>query len=422
MKLLWITNTALGPLGERLYGKRQGGLWMDALLADFKQNKELSLVVATTAKVKEPLRIEKDGIVYYALPDDLPLFYDESRPKNKAAWRTLLEAERPDLIQVWGTEFSQGLCALREAGNVPSVIYMQGYLGSISRHYFAGMAEKELDYAVSFRDILRRDTIRRQQRVFAEHTKKEAEMFALARRIISENEWCNMSVRAVEPKVNVYHCPLSVNKAFAAVEWKRSGIEPHSIMATASGYPLKGLHMLLRAVALIKKTHPDVKLYVPGTKLTTSGGISAKLRRTGYSKYIERLIAELDLSENVVWLGPLSQEELAKQYEKTHVFVLSSSIENHSSSLKEAMMVGVPSVASIVGGVPEYVTHGENGFLYRFEEYEILAGYVERLFADDKLAEKFSKAGREKMLALHGAEKTSELILKIYREILEEKA
>ncbi|MBQ7172518.1 MAG: glycosyltransferase [Clostridia bacterium] len=422
MKILWITNTALGPIGEKLYGRRQGGLWMDALLTDFKEKAELSLVVATTAKIASPLRIEEDSIVYYALPDDIPLFYDENRPGNKAAWRTLIEVEKPDLIQIWGTEFSHGLCALREAGNIPSVIYMQGYLGAISRHYFAGMTERELDYAVSFRDVLRRDTIRQQQKVFAENTKKEAEMFARSKRIISENEWCNMSVRAVEPDVKIYTCPLSVNKAFSKVAWKRGQIEEHSIMATASGYPLKGLHMLLRAVALLKKEYPDVKLYVPGAKMGAVGGIQTKLHRTGYAKYIQMLISDLGLSENVVWLGPLPQEELAKQYEKTHVFVLSSSIENHSSSLKEAMMVGVPSVASIVGGVPEYVSHGEDGFLYRFEEYEIMAGYVRRLFEDDALAEHFSGAGREKMLALHGESATSDVILNIYREILEEKA
>ena len=85
-------------------------------------------------------------------------------------------------------------------------------------------------------------------------------------------------------------------------------------------------------------------------------------------------------------------------------------------------MVGVPSVASAVGGVPEYVNHGENGFLYRFEEYEIMAGYVERLFADDALADKFSKAGREKMLEMHKESATSDVILGIYRSILEEKA
>ena len=83
MKILWITNTALGPLGEKLYGRRQGGLWMDALLADFKQKEDLSLVIATTAKVSTPLRLEEESIVYWALPDDVPLFYKENKPKNQ---------------------------------------------------------------------------------------------------------------------------------------------------------------------------------------------------------------------------------------------------------------------------------------------------------------------------------------------------
>ena len=58
----------------------------------------------------------------------------------------------------------------------------------------------------------------------------------------------------------------------------------------------------------------------------------------------------------------LSEEKLAEQYAKTRVFVLSSSIENHASLLKEAMLVGTPSIATFAGGVPEYMRNGENGF------------------------------------------------------------
>ena len=125
-------------------------------------------------------------------------------------------------------------------------------------------------------------------------------------------------------------------------------------------------------------------------------------RKRGYTKYIEKLINELGIEENIVWLGALPQDKLAEQYAKARVFVLCSAIENHSSSLKEAMMVGTPSVASIVGGVPEYVTHGENGFLYRFEEYDILASYVSKLFEDDALANKISENARKSIRELHG--------------------
>ena len=52
MKILWIVNTPIDILGEKLYGKRVGGLWMDALLSDYRKHGGFELSVATVAKVK----------------------------------------------------------------------------------------------------------------------------------------------------------------------------------------------------------------------------------------------------------------------------------------------------------------------------------------------------------------------------------
>lgn len=155
--------------------------------------------------------------------------------------------------------------------------------------------------------------------------------------------------------------------------------------------------------------------------MISDGSFQWILRKRGYTKYIERLIKKLNIEKQIIWLGTMSQDKLAEQYSKTRVFVLSSSIENHSSSLKEAMMVGTPSIASAVGGVPEYVRHGENGFLYRFEEYEIMARHIKRLFEEDELAVKVSYAGRMDMLKLHSNTNVFETMVEIYKNIVEEK-
>ncbi len=422
MKILWIVNTPIGPLGKALYGKETGGAWMDALLADFKCHPEQKLVVATTAGTKI-LKIEQEGITYYALPDAPPISYGEDKPGNIAAWRQLLEAEKPDAIQVWGTEFTHGLCALRIAKemDIPAVIYMQGYLGSIARHYFAGISYPELKKSVTFRDFLKRDSIIRQQKKYAKSREKEQEMLTLAGNIISENDWCDKSIAAIVPEVKSYHCPLSINRVFFAQQWQRETAEPHSIICTASGYPLKGLHILLRAVHILKKGYPDVKLYVPGDKQVSDGSLQWLLRKRGYTKYIEKLVKELGLEENICWLGRLRQEELAKAYTKASVFVLPSSIENHSSSLKEAMAVGVPSVASAVGGVPEYVEHGENGLLYRFEEYDVLAGHIAQLFENPDLGDALSQNARKDMKKLHADTDMYRTVVGVYEELISRK-
>ena len=422
MKILWIVNSTLGPLGEKLYNARSNGLWMGALLESFRNRTDYCLSVATTAPVNDTLIIEEDGIIFYALPDTSPILYDENKPTNIAAWKSLLSDEKFDLIQVWGTEFSHGLCALRiaDAIGIPSVIYMQGYLGSIARYYLAGMTYAELKRTVTLRDRLKRDSIFQQQQKYKASSEKEKEMLQLSKRIISENEWCNKSIQAIIPGVEIYSCPLSVNTVFKEKEWSIVKCEPHSLICTASGYPLKGLHMVLQAVALLKQQYEDIKLYVPGTKMVSDGSLQWTLRKRGYTKYIEQLIAELNIEQQIVWLGNISQDKLAEQYAKTRAFVLSSSIENHSSSLKEAMMVGVPSVASAVGGVPEYVIHGTNAFLYRFEEYEIMAGYIREIFEDNALACRLSRNARDGMLKLHRENDIYERIKRIYCEIVEE--
>ena len=130
------------------------------------------------------------------------------------------------------------------------------------------------------------------------------------------------------------------------------------------------------------------------------------------------MVQTLDIADNIIWMGNVTQEELASTYEKVNVFVLSSSIENHSSSLKEAMIVGTPSIAAAVGGIPEYITHRENGMLYRFEEYEMMASYIRELFENRDLAKKISSNGRESMLKLHGSNEIYDTTISIYNRVL----
>lgn len=417
MKVLWIVNNPMGPVSEHLFRKKYTGLWVGPLLDCFAADPAYKMIVATTAAVNEPLKIEENGVIFYALPDAPPIMYQENKESNIAHWKRLINDERPDLIQAWGTEFTHGLCALRAAGDIPSVVYMQGYLGSIARHYLAGMTHSELRRTVTFRDRIKRDSIVQQQKKYQRSTLKEKEMLELSGNAICENDWCENSLRTVVPDLNIYRCPLNLSRAFMQKTWDLSQAEPHSIICNASGYPLKGLHMLLRAVRMLKKKFPDVRLYVPGSKVVTDGSIQWALRKRGYSCFIEQLIREYDLKDQVVWLGSMQQEELAKYYAKTRVFVLCSAIENHSSSLKEAMMVGTPSVASAVGGVPEYVVHGKTAFLYRFEEYDIMSTYIEKLFVDDALAQQMSKNAKESMRSLHSEQEIYQIMTDVMKQI-----
>jgi len=165
--------------------------------------------------------------------------------------------------------------------------------------------------------------------------------------------------------------------------------------------------------------YPDVKLYIPGRSMITSSFMSRQ-KVPGYYNFITDFIRRNKLENNVVFTGYLSQDKLAEKLAKTHVFVLSSSIENHSSSLKEAMAVGTPSIASQVGGIPEYFVYEVCGYSYRYEEYECLAGYICKLFGDIDLCNRFSMASRERARII-SEEKITDLIVTMYNDLFKKK-
>ena len=186
MKILWIVNSVLDYLSVNLYGRHANGVWMEALLSEFKCKSEYDLTVVTTTNVKKLQKYIDDNVTYYALSGGSVSKYDENSAKNISEWRKIIDEEQPDLVQIWGTEFTHGLCALRilKERKIPSVIYMQGYLYSIARFYQAGIPYKELKKTITLRDVIKRDSILQQQKKYYRSSKKEAEMQAASKAIV----------------------------------------------------------------------------------------------------------------------------------------------------------------------------------------------------------------------------------------------
>ena len=129
------------------------------------------------------------------------------------------------------------------------------------------------------------------------------------------------------------------------------------------------------------------------------------------------MINDLGLKENVSYTGRLTADELAEKMAEANCFAMCSAIENHSSTLKEAMTVGTPCVASYVGGVSEYAENEKNCLLYRYEDYEVLAQNICRIFEDKKLRENLSAQASAKMRA-HKEKTDYEEMFEILKDVI----
>ena len=396
MKSLWIVNKYCGSYHEKVFGKKAtGGQWLDAMLDEAKNCENDSIVVVNIERDPKITYFKDGNISYYTINDTPNEKYDYKSQKAINDWKTIIDKEKPDIIEIWGTEFPYALAAMEAAGSIPYVIYVQGILDSIAKYYLSGLTNNELKKAVTLRDILTRSTIKQTKSAYEKRAEYEREISNKAGHIIIENEWAWAYYEKMCPGVTAHFLPISISESFCKYNWSAESMIAHTIMCPAANYPIKGLHMLLKALVIVKQSYPDVKLYVPGTAPRTLNSIKARLKQNGYDKLIRAMIDELELAENIIYTGRLTADEMAQKMSEVNCFVMCSAIENHSSTLKEAMTVGAPCVSSFVGGIGEYAKDGENCLLHRFEDYEVLANNICRIFEDKQLRQKLSQNAKE---------------------------
>jgi len=146
---------------------------------------------------------------------------------------------------------------------------------------------------------------------------------------------------------------------------------------------VKGLPILLQALVILKQQHPDIVLTVVG-----DGGDRTSL---------EKMTADLGLSNNVNFVGYKSQVEVRKYFEETDVFVLSSFAEGVPVVLMEAMASGVPVIAPQIAGVSELVENCISGYIVPPGDTASLTQSIDKLLNNSELRTKFGIAGRNKV-------------------------
>jgi glycosyltransferase involved in cell wall biosynthesis len=151
----------------------------------------------------------------------------------------------------------------------------------------------------------------------------------------------------------------------------------------------KGHETLLRAAAVVKERGRTFRLRIAGEGVEWSR--------------LQRLVHELELGDNVAFLGPLSESEVAREYTAADVFALACrELENGDRDgvpnvLLEAMAHGLAIVATSGAGVAEAVADGDSALLAAPSDVEGLASRLERLLVEPMLRERLAKRARERV-------------------------
>ena len=182
---------------------------------------------------------------------------------------------------------------------------------------------------------------------------------------------------------------------------------PTVITAVGKVWPVKGVDVFLKAAAKVAKHVPDVRFIVAG------------FDRGEYPQQVKAECQALGLGSRVAFIGRVAP--IISIIKACNVFCLLSRSEGLSNALLEAMSCGLPCIATAVGGTPEVLTEGRNGFLVPKEDADAAADRILHLLADRALARRIGANARNHVRQHFTVNTMVSRVAELYTGLLQER-
>ena len=396
MKVLWVTNTEINSIARKFGATIVVGGWLEQTAGLLTQDEEITLSMACNT-TNEYFDEVVDGVSYFSF-DNI-----KNTSGLDARIGKILDHVKPDVVHIWGTEYSHSLkfvnaCIERNIGS-RVVVSIQGMVSVFKAHYYANLPSSIVNHR-TLKEFVR-PNIKKAGSIMEANGEFEKMVLLKVDHCIGRTDFDHACVTQINGDIHYYHVDEILREPFyESPAWSYEGCNKKTIFFSQADYPVKGFHTMLQALPIIKKVYPDVVVNVLGED-PFNCSFKQKLKRGSYTRYIMDLIVKLGLKDNVNWMGRLDADQMVKQYLGANVFVCSSSIENSSNSIAEAMMLGVPVAASDVGGIKSFMTHEEDGIMFHDDAYYMLADAVMKIFGSPELASRLGQNARVRALKIH---------------------
>lgn len=419
MKVLWLINIMLPDVAAKLGMKstnKEG--WLSGTVNTVRKCHDFELAIAFPIDMEHaPYRETLDGITYYGFYEDT--FHPEVYSTYlEDALKGIVEDYKPDVVHIYGTEFPHTLAMSRVMENEPEkmLIGIQGVLDIYKDHFFDGVPARVINRK-TFRDKVKKDSLVEQQDKFARRAVSEIEALKKTGNVTGRTSFDRIFTERVAPLARYHFMNETLRPEFYEGSWNYDSCERHSIFLSQGNYPIKGLHFVLEALPSLVEKYEDIKIYVAGDNVTKHSNLKEKLKLASYDKYLVELLKKNKLEDRVIFTGSLDAKGIKERLLKSNVFLCPSTIENSPNSLGEAMMLGVPSVSSDVGGISSIFVNGADGILYKCGDNQAMIDAICTMFDDLERAKRYSGHASTHAKITHNPSANYNRLLEIYKEI-----
>jgi glycosyltransferase involved in cell wall biosynthesis len=187
---------------------------------------------------------------------------------------------------------------------------------------------------------------------------------------------------------------------------KKLGIEGRTVIFSLRAHePKYGLEYLIRAAPMVAKEREDAVFVIGG---------DGSLRY-----YHEQLADRLGIRERIIFTGRIPQHELPYYYATSNIIAIPSLQEAFGLVVSEAMACGKPVVGTEVGGIPDQLTDGYNGFLVAPRNPEEIAKKILFLIDHPEDSKRMGINGRKLVKEKFNIDTRIKRIIQLYRELLQ---
>lgn len=419
MRVLWIGGSGLYVPSQQGRSGYNGGGWVASVQKELMQHDNITLGISF-CKDGEPTKVVQDGVTYYPVPNhskskrdkiiDLWKIHDVTRdeklwPYYEEKFKKVIEDFKPDIIHIFGSELYQGLAAKVEK-EIPSILHIQGLL-SICMYVFLPPSISKWQYYMSGKGMKGKYHNYQYLAYWNRSVHREKAILKAVPHVLGRTEWDKQAMAVLNPNAQ-YHYGGEILRDIFYEEKKRQIPKNKPVITTTISFPTyKGYDVILKTANILKN---EIGL---DFEWNVYGNVQPEFmeKHTG--------LKHEDL--NIHLRGVASAETIRDTLLGSTLYFHSSYVENSPNSVGEAQLVGIPVVASRVGGTDSMVEHGKTGFLYPVTDPYMAAYYIGRMIEDKEENVKIGKQAREVAQVRHDKGKIVEELLKTYQEIVDTK-
>ena len=337
LKVAWISDFPVEwlpdpPDAVKALPRRHPATWEMVLLEEFEKDPSLRVhTISLRPRLNRSFSFERNGTVHHVVKAASWLRLGSAFWWDALLIRRVCRQIQPDLVHAWGNEKGAGLLAHRLG--FPYVMTIQGLFSWY----------KECVPLPAYDRLMER-----------------FERISLARApfVTTESNFAVQYLRERYPRLRVEQAEHAPNRIFAQVERRPETIQPHFLSLGTLGYR-KGTDLLFQALDQLAAETPF--------KLTVISNPAAEYVAALRTKSSPQLWERMQFKHHL--LPP----EVAKELQPPTMLLLPTRADTSPNAVKEAVVAGVPVVASRTGGIPDYVFPLKNGLLF---EPNDLPGFI----------------------------------------------